>query len=105
MLPISPIQKMLIRYRRIAEIQSELEELKNTVKQHSETMLSNSPSEHSDRRPSMLAPEMTQNGAYSPGSSSYPNPFSQHDDSFRPVGITGRIDSTTEDDLFLTYSP
>ena len=87
--------------RRIAEIQNELEELKNTVKQRSGSMVSRASSEYSDR-PTFLTPEHSSNGAYSPGQSPYASPFSRTEDSFRGL-TTGRIDTKSEDDLFLTY--
>ena len=89
--------------RRIAEIQSELEELKNTVKQRSGSIVPRALSDYSDGHSSYLAPEVTQNGAYSPGTSPYASPFTRNEDSYRQVGLTGRIDSTSEDELFLTY--
>ena len=92
-------------HRRIAEIQSELEELKNTVKRGSGSLVSRSPSDYSDHRPSFLTPETNQNGVFSPGSSPYQSPFSRAEESFRPAGLTGRIDIAAEDELFMTYIP
>jgi hypothetical protein len=89
--------------RRIAEIQNELEELKNTVKRRSGSMVSQGSSEYSDRHRSYLPPELRKNGTYSPISSPYASPFTRTEDSYRSVGITGRLDTTIEDELFLTY--
>jgi len=87
-------------YRRIAEIQSELEQLKNSVKQRSGSRAS---SDYSDGHQSYLSPDVTQNGPFSPGTSPYTSPFSRNEDSYQQVRLTGRIDSTSEDELFLTY--
>ena len=90
-------------YRRIAEIQSELEQLKNTVKQHSGTIPSRASSVYSDSHRSHRPFEGTQNGHFSPGASPYASPFTGHEDPFRQAGLTGRIDTSSEDELFLTY--
>jgi hypothetical protein len=88
--------------RRIAEIQNELEELKNTVKR-SGPIISRASSEYSDSHPSFLAPEPNnRNGAYSPGPSSYGSPYARSDE-YRHGSIAGRLDSTIEEDLFMTY--
>jgi hypothetical protein len=92
--------------RRIAEIQNELEQLKNTVKQRSASMNSRESSEYSDtQRSSFLVPEMNGANGYSPGTSSFASPYATSEDSIRPVGITGRIDAKAEDELFVTYRP
>jgi hypothetical protein len=89
--------------RRIAEIQNELEELKNTVKRSSGPINSRASSEYSDSHPSFLAPEANnRNGTYSPGPSSYGSPYTRSDE-YRQGSIAGRFDSTVEEDLFMTY--
>jgi len=100
---IEPSFRRVNKRARIAEIQSELEELKNTVKQRSGSIISRAASDYSDRRSSYLVPETSQNGAFSPGSSPYQSPFSRSEESFRPADLTGRIDIPTEDELFLTF--
>ena len=67
-------------------------------------MVSRTSSDYSEGHQSYLAPEATQNSAYSPGTSPFASPFIR-EDSYRQVGLTGRIDSTSEDELFLTYFP
>jgi hypothetical protein len=89
--------------RRIAEIQNELEELKQTVNKRSESMNSRTSSDYSDSQNQLLPPDLLQNGAYSPNASPFPSPYAREEDPFRTVGITGRIDSQNEDDLFMTY--
>jgi Fungal specific transcription factor domain len=68
-------------------------------------MNSRASSEFSDSQPSYLAPNHAPNGAYSPGPSPFSSPFARTEDSFRPSGLTGRIDGKTEDELFLEYLP
>jgi hypothetical protein len=99
---IEPSFRRVNKRARIAEIQSELEELKNTVKQRSRSSPS---SDYSDHRLTFLQPEVGQNGAYSPGPSPFASPYSRNEDSYRPMGLTGRIDRASEDELFLTYLP
>ena len=90
--------------RRIAEIQNELEELKNTVKQRARPVNSRASSEYSDSHPSFLAAENNRNGAYSPGPSPYGSPYARSDD-YRQSGVAGRFGTSTEEELFLTYPP
>ena len=100
-----PSRRLLINSR-IAEIQNELEQLKNTVKQRQRSTNSRASSEFSDGpRPPFLAPETANNGAYSPGSSPFPSPYGAPEESFRQLGIaSGRIDAKIEDELFMMYS-
>jgi hypothetical protein len=100
---VSLFLRRLTFCRRIAEIQNELEELKNTVKRSSEPINSRASSEYSDSHPSFLAPEANnRNGTYSPGPSSYGSPYARSDE-YRQGSIAGRFDSTVEEDLFMTY--
>jgi hypothetical protein len=100
---IEPSFRRVNKRARIAEIQNELEELKNTVKRSSGPINSRASSEYSDSHPSFLAPEANnRNGAYSPGPSSYGSPYTRSDE-YRQGSIAGRFDSTVEEDLFMTF--
>jgi len=50
---------------------------------------------------SYFSPNMTR--SYSNGTSPYASPYSSSEDTFRHVGITGRIDVASEEELFVTY--
>lgn len=100
---IEPSFRRVNKRARIAEIQNELEELKNTVKRSSGPINSRASSEYSDSHPSFLAPEANnRNGTYSPGPSSYGSPYTRSDE-YRQGSIAGRFDSIVEEDLFMTF--
>jgi len=66
-------------------------------------MNSRASSEYSDSHPSFLAPEPTRNSAYSPGPSPYGSPYSRNEDYRQHIGVAGRCDASTEENLFMTY--